>query len=97
MQTAAQSLEQTSMRRIAEGIARRIRPHDQVETEHLTDCSEIAGRQVHDATLEAPQARMVDVSCGADIAKAQATPDAREADVGRHVVQVLSRAATTSI
>lgn len=38
MQAAAHSLEQTRMRRIAEGIARRVRSHDQIETEHLADC-----------------------------------------------------------
>jgi hypothetical protein len=85
------------MRRIAEGIARRVRTHDQIETEHLADRSEIAEREVHETTLEAPKARVVDGCCSSDIAQAQATPDARKADVGCDVVQVFSRAATASI
>ena len=85
------------MRRIADGIARRVRPHGQIKTEHLTDRSEIAERKVDQATLEAPKSRVVDVSCSTDIAQAQATTDAGEVGVGRDMVQMLSCATTASI
>lgn len=85
------------MRRIAEGIARRVRTHGQIETEHLADRSEIAEREVHQATLEAPKARVVDISCSTDIAQAQATTDAGEVDVGRDMVQMFSCTTTASI
>jgi hypothetical protein len=88
MQAVAQSRKQSRMRRIAEGITRRVRAHGQIETEHLADRSEIAEREVHQAMFETPQAPVIDVCCSPDIAQAQAAPDAGEVDVGRDVVQL---------
>jgi hypothetical protein len=90
VQAVAQSRKQSRVRGIAKRVARRVRPYGQIEAQHLADRSEIAEREVHKTTLEAPQARMVDISRGTDIAQAEATPDAGEVDVGGDSVQLFS-------